>query len=110
MDDIITDKWVKSRRRKLEWLRGRVKDMRRTQLVEFAKSLHRRAGGHGKETNFDSDLLPKSRSVSIPKGRKINRFTSESILDQLEVDIFAFEEMVLAKGKEIVPCRNQKNT
>jgi hypothetical protein len=109
MDDIITDKWVKGRRRKLEWLRGKVKDMRRTQLVEFAKSLYRRPGDHGKETNFDSDLLPNSRSLSIPKGRKINRFTAESILDQLEGDIFAFEEMVLVKKKEIVPCRNQKN-
>ena len=83
--------------------------MRRKFLVSFAESIKRTSGKHGKETNFDSELLPTSRSISIPKGNKIKRFTAENILDDFAKDISAFEEMVLAKKKEI-SCRNQKNT
>jgi len=100
MDDIITDKWVKGKRRKLEWLRGRTKDMRSRELVAFAISLYRKPGKHGKEKNFDSELLPESRSLSIPKSPKVKRFVAENILDQLEGDIFAFEEMVLTKKEK----------
>lgn len=100
MDDIIKEKWVKARRRQLEYLRTKTKDnpAKITKLiVSFAKSLGRKQRKGGKENNYESELISNSRAVGIPKNIK-SRYTADFILDQLEGDIVVFEGIIEARG------------
>lgn len=79
----------------LKNLRSRPNNIRSKELRNFAKQLGRRRFNRGHEPNFLSDLLPKSRPISIPDHPgSMARFTAENILDQLEQDIFELEEML----------------
>jgi hypothetical protein len=91
--DIMDGNKLKKIRRALNALRLKPNNIRSSELIRLAKSLGRRLFDRGHEPNYLSDLLPKSRPISIPNHRgAMKRFTAENILDQLEQDIFELEE------------------
>jgi len=71
-------------------------DIPRRALVSLAKSLGRKPSPRGKEPTYVSELFAL-RPLAIPSHRMIKEYTAESILDQLEGDIFQWEEY-LRKG------------
>jgi len=81
-------------KKKLQRLRGRVANLKREDLINFAETLGRVKSKRGKEGTYISTLLPYSRPISIPKHRTFNKFTAGNILDAFEQDLFALEEMI----------------
>lgn len=82
-------------RRRLEALRSRQANIKSGELERFAKMLGRKQAPRGKEPTFVSELLPKSRPLSIPHHSKaLKKWTASSILDQLEKDIDDLEELL----------------
>jgi len=82
-------------KRKLERLRAGAANIKREELISFANSLGREKAKRGKEGGaFISTLLPYSRPLSIPKHRIFNPHTVGNILDSLEQDLIALEEML----------------
>ena len=62
-------------------------------MESLAKALGRKRVQRGKEQTWNSELFPQSHSVTIPShSGDLNRFTKDSILDQLEEDIARWEE------------------
>lgn len=91
----MNKKKLKKAKQTLAALRARPNNIRSTELQRLAKSLGRRLFDRGHEPNYLSDLLPKSRPISIPNHPgAMARFTAENILDQLEQDIFDLEELI----------------
>jgi hypothetical protein len=91
--DIMNKKKLKKIKLALAALRGKPNNIRSIDLQRVAKSLGRRLRDRGHEPNYISDLLPKSRPISIPNHPgTMARFTAGNILDQLEQDIFDLEE------------------
>jgi hypothetical protein len=66
-------------------------DIARRALVSLAKSLGRKPSPRGKEPTYVSEFFAL-RPLSIPSHRIIKEYTAKSILDQLEEDIFQWEE------------------
>jgi hypothetical protein len=80
--------------RQLDSLRGQG-GVNRRDVESLARALGRRRVQRGKEPTWDSVVFPESRSVTIPShSGDLNRFTKDSILDQLEEDIERWEEEV----------------
>lgn len=79
-------------RRKQRRLRSRSSSLRPRELVALAESLGRRRFNRGKEPTYVSEPFPDLRPVSIPSHRTLKRFTAVGILDQLDEDIFRWEE------------------
>lgn len=72
----------------IEELRNR-RGIKPRELESLAQALGRKRHSRGSEPNWVSAVFPELRPVSIPHhgGRDINRFTAQSILDQLELDV-----------------------
>jgi hypothetical protein len=93
--DIMNKVRLSRLRRKLQSLRGRPANIRTRELTSLASSLGRRRHSRGKEPTFVSDAFPGARPISIPSHpRALNRLTATNILDQLEEDIFRWEELL----------------
>lgn len=96
--DIMDSKRLKKIKKTLNDLRSKPNNIRSKELIKLAKSLGRRLFKRGHEPNYLSDLLPRSRPISIPNHPgAMARFTAENILDQLEQDIFDLEESIEEK-------------
>jgi hypothetical protein len=82
-------------KRKHRGLRERSQDLRNHELAGLARSLGRRRSKRGKEPTYVSEPFLDLRPVSIPSHPgPLKRFTAVSILDQLEEDIFRWEEIL----------------
>lgn len=86
-------------RRRLENLRRKVEACRRAQpkaeaLQALAKALGRKKANRGKEPTFVNTAFPMLRPLSIPKhkGRDLPTGTKNSILDQMDEDLIAWDE------------------
>jgi hypothetical protein len=79
-------------RKKIDRLRqkGGIKSSELETLAKrFGKVRHKR----GSEPNWVDEEHPNLRPLSIPHhGKELNRFTAQSILDQLESDLDALED------------------
>jgi hypothetical protein len=85
----------------LEALRSRSANIRDRELVSIAKSLGRRRSSRGKEPTYVNEIFKDLRPLSIPSHPgALNRFTAGSIIDQLELDIIAWEEFLSNRGDE----------
>jgi hypothetical protein len=92
----MTRKKLQRLKQRLAMLRQRPANIRSAELQSLARALGRvRNTSRGKEPTFVSRLLPNSRPISIPDHPgSLKRFTAGNILDALEQDIFALEEML----------------
>lgn len=86
-------------RRRLENLRRKVEACRRSQpkaeeLETLATALGRKKANRGKEPTFANEVFPSLRPLSIPnhKGRDLPIGTKNSILNQLDDDLIAWDE------------------
>jgi hypothetical protein len=93
-------------RRKLEAIREEVGALRRSQpkareFESLAVQLGRKKVNRGKEPTFESEAFPHLRPLSIPnhKGRDIPRGTKNSILNQLEDDLDAWDEALASQER-----------
>lgn len=94
--DTMDRKKLKKIKKSIKDLRLKSNNIRSNELIKLAKSLGRRLFNRGHEPNYLSDLLPRSRPISIPNHPgSMARFTAENILDQLEQDVFELEENLL---------------
>jgi hypothetical protein len=98
-DDIIFDIM---NREKLDKLRKRVEEFRKkggigsSALESLARALGRVPSKRGKHQTWVNQSFPDIRPLSIPHhgSKDLNRITAKSILDQLELDIDKFEELI----------------
>lgn len=86
---------IRRLRRKLQKLRNQAKGgIPSKEMIRLAESVGRKRSKRGSEPNFVSELLPDSRPISIPSHPKpLNRFVAGNILDALEADLDALEEI-----------------
>lgn len=94
IDDIIKErKRLRRARSKLEALKNTPSNIRPKQLKNLAKSLGRIPYPRGKGPTFINPRLPRSKPLTIPNHPgALPRYTAESILEQIEGDLFALEE------------------
>ena len=99
-DDIIFDIM---NREKLDKLRKRVEEFRKkggigtSELESLARSLGRvLSKKRGKEPTWVNQRFTDLRPLSIPRhgSKDLNKYTANSILDQLEFDIDKFEKLI----------------
>lgn len=83
--------------RNIESLRARLGNVRPQELVRIAKQLGRRRSKRGKEPTYVSDIFRDARPISIPHHRTLKWGTAANILDDLEGDIFRWNELLDAK-------------
>ena len=88
-------------RKKLRRLRARLEDLKKqggvrtSELERLAAALGRKQHPRGKEPTWVSTLVSDARPLTIPShSRELNRFTAKGILNQLEGDVDALEEML----------------
>ncbi len=89
-------------REKLDKLRKRVEEFRKkggigsSELETLARALGRVPSKRGKEPTWVNLTFPDLRPLSIPRhgSKDLNKYTANSILDQLELDIDKFEELI----------------
>jgi len=86
--DIMNKKKLNRLKKKLEDLRAGKANLKREQLLSFAKSIEREESKRGKEGTYISTILLNRNPISIPKNRKFNKYTVGSILDEFEKDLF----------------------
>jgi HicA toxin of bacterial toxin-antitoxin, len=87
---------------KLKKIRKQVEELRKkggirfSELESLAKALGRVPSKRGKHRTWINQVFPDLRPLSIhPHGSKdLNKYTANSILDQLELDIDKFEELI----------------
>lgn len=101
MGDIIMNREKLRRIKKaIAQLRNNVANIRPYELEHLASSLGREKHKRGKEPTWISDQLSGARPVSIPgHSGSLNRFTAGNIVDQLEQDVFMFEEELDYRGE-----------
>ena len=66
--------------------------IRPAELESLAKACGRIRKKRGSEPTWINQDLPQLRPLSIPHHKELNRFTAQSILDQIEIDLDALEE------------------
>jgi hypothetical protein len=89
-------------REKLEKIRKRVEELRKkggigySELESLARALGRVPSKRGKHQTWVNQIFDDLRPLSIPHhgSKDLNRITAKSILDQLELDIEKFEEII----------------
>lgn len=89
-------------REKLDKLRTRVEEFRNkggigsSELESLARALGRVPSKRGKEPTWINPMFPDLRPLSIPRhgSKDLNKYTAKSIIDQLELDIEKFEELI----------------
>jgi hypothetical protein len=93
--DIVCDMINQKRTAKL---RSKIADLREkggikpSELESLAKACGRIRHRRGKEPTWINPDIPTLWPLSIPHHRELNRFTAQSILDQLEGDLDTLEE------------------
>jgi len=72
------------------------------ELESLAQELGRVRSKRGKEPTWISERFPDLRPLSIPHhgSRDLNRFTAGSIIDQLELDLERWEEVMASEEAE----------
>ena len=70
------------------------------QLQRLARRLGRKLSPRGKEPTWVNAQLPGTRPLSIPDHGSIPRPTAQSILSDLESDLFAWEEILDAQRQQ----------
>ena len=74
--------------------------MKPGRLESLAKALGRTRAKRGSEPTWVSVVFPALRPLSIPHhSKEVKRFTAESILDQLEVDVHEWQQQLESGGK-----------
>jgi len=89
-------------REKLQKLRKWVEKLRKkggignSELESLARALGRVRSKKGKHPTWVNKTFPDLRPLSIPHhgSKDLNRITANNILDQLELDINKFEEII----------------
>lgn len=89
-------------RGRLNKLRIRVEELRKkggigsSELESLAKALGRVQNKRGKEPTWVNQTFPDLRPLRIPRhgSKDLNKYTANAILDQLELDIDKFEELI----------------
>lgn len=86
---------------KLEKFRQRIEGLRKSggvkssEVEAVAKALGRIRSQRGKEPTWISQVFSDLRPVSIPcHSSDLNRFTKNNILDQLEIDLDRYQEIL----------------
>jgi hypothetical protein len=80
-------------RRQIESLQKRPVDIRPRELIRLATALGRKEVNRGKEPTYESTELD-TPVVAIPKhgGATLSPGTARNILDQLELDVFLWQQ------------------
>jgi hypothetical protein len=94
MGGIINKQKLRRLRRRIAELRNAKHNIRPSDLISLANSLGRQLAKRGKHPTYVSVLIPGSNPLSIPGHPTIKTITAMSILDDLEVDIDRFTEML----------------
>lgn len=89
-------------REKLDKLRKRVEELRKkggigySELESLARALGRVSSKRGKHQTWVNQIFDDLRPLSIPRhgSKDLNKYTANDILDQLELDIDKFEELI----------------
>ena len=89
-------------REKLDKLRKRVEELRKkggigySELESLARALGRVPSKRGKHQTWVNQTFDDLRPLSIPRhgSKDLNKYTTNDILDQLELDIDKFEEII----------------
>ena len=82
-------------KRRMSGLRARSAGIRTRELVSIAVALGRRRSKRGDEPTYLSDSFPDLRPLTIPShSRPLKRGTALNILDQLEQDVIAWEQVL----------------
>ena len=86
-------KQIAKLREKLDGLRqkGGIKP---TKIESLARACGRNPSKRGKEPTWINKEFQQLRPLSIPHHGEVNRFTAQSILDQLEVDLDTWENFL----------------
>lgn len=93
-------KKLKKIEREIASLRNGINNIKYKDLERLAKSLERKLVNRGKEATYESELLRKSRPLTIPKHKTIKPFTAGNIIDALEQDVFELYEFLKVKDNE----------
>lgn len=109
----MNPKKLRRLRRLLGALRTSVANMPSRKLESFAKALGREPEKRGKHPTYVSSILQNSRPITIPHHSKnLKKWTANSILDQLEQDLFTLEQMFNPRREteKEDPCNGKDNT
>ncbi len=85
---------IKKLRRELQSIYDGAANVKLDALRNIAKQIGRVRADQGNEPTYISIYLPDSKPLSIPGHTKLNKFTVRSIMDILEQDLDAIEEMI----------------
>lgn len=89
----MNKKKLKKVQRQVDSLRLSLASIRSQDLVRLMKKLGRRRIKRGKEPSYISDEFPDARPITVPSHPgTLKRGTAASILDDIEGDIFRWEE------------------
>ena len=78
-------------------LYAKIGNIRERDLVGLAKKLGRRRSKGGKHPTYVSDHFPNARPITIPSHRTLKVATARSILDDLDGDIFRWQQYLDAQ-------------
>jgi hypothetical protein len=93
----MTLKKLRKLLKRIAQLRG--SSVKPRKLESLAKALGRTRAKRGSEPTWVSTPFPDLRPLSIPHhSKEVNRFTAESILDQLEGDADAWQQQLESGG------------
>jgi hypothetical protein len=89
-------------REKLDKIRRRIEELRKrggigySELESLARALGRVPSKRGKHQTWVNQTFDDLRPLSIPRhgSKDLNKYTANDILDQLELDIDKFEELI----------------
>jgi hypothetical protein len=102
----MTKKKLSKLRRELKQLRAGKYNIKPSDLRSFAGKVGRKLSGlRGKEPTYVSIPFPHLNPLSIPGHPTINPFTAENIMDILETDLDAWEDLL---EKESLKNENSK--
>ena len=85
---------------KIAKLKGKIDQIRKkggikpSELESLAKACGRVLHKRGKEPTWINPDIQKIRPLSIPHHGELNKFTAQSILDQLELDLDILENQI----------------
>ena len=97
MGDIKGEQRIRKLRDRLNSLRAKG-GIKSSEVESLAQALGRRKDARGKEPTWVNPGFPRLRPLAIPHhSSDLNKFTARGILDQLEEDLEALEELTRAE-------------